>query len=816
MTRVTIMLWFCLLPLLVRGQELMFQRITTADGLSNNQVQHIEQLPDGRMLIVAWRGVNVYDGARVMSFPRCDERTMVLSHSHSSYSVKTDRDGLIWIKEWGRLWCLDLDKCEMRGNLETLLYNKIGREVKILDVYIDYEGTLWLLTPDGLLNTTNKQQLSLPCTTDSLGSIEVEDDLLLHFCHDGSVQLMLPGKIAIRKVPCADVPLLGKVLDVRTSRGQDGCYYRKLHTNHYSRIDRFDPKRLEWSPIIESSMVLYGISQIDADHLVVGCRHGLIKLSLRTSPSVLDRTNIAPMPSATIPHLPATFHPTFNIDNGEILQSINVQDMLLDRKGGVWIALGDHGVLYTHPLRHRFMSAQSPQELGISDSVVWMCRTRLSRLFRFTEQKDNDNLTDSNGRRWRATHNGIIVVSKQDSLRITSADGLPSDFVQSMIEDRHGRIWAGTNRGICCIENIEPLKIVNYGPNDGVPQWDAHASSAAWLTDGRIAMQFVQGWVAFYPDSVAHPAYTFTPILTTTTVNGKQYMGTWRLCHTENTIALTFATDNYAFPQSVHYQWRMRGASKWQQDNVDEVRNGQLRLSFMHLPPGNYTVEVQASTEAATFDDNICAFKFTILPPWWRTWWAYTLYSLGALAIIGITAWQYMHRKQEKLKQCMREESLLKQIETLLQQTQYTTEQTPEKETEEKTEEASGEKLSPEEFEFIQRAITLVNQHLTDDYTVVQLAADLCMERTGLYRRLTALVNQSPQIFIRSIRLNRAAEMLNCGYSITDAANAAGFNNISYFGRCFTKEFGCSPSEYLKQHTKEAVFNISDTKIQHQ
>ena len=135
---------------------------------------------------------------------------------------------------------------------------------------------------------------------------------------------------------------------------------------------------------------------------------------------------------------------------------------------------------------------------------------------------------------------------------------------------------------------------------------------------------------------------------------------------------------------------------------------------------------------------------------------------------------------------------MLKQIETLLQQTQYTTEQTPEKETEEKTEEASGEKLSPEEFEFIQRAITLVNQHLTDDYTVVQLAADLCMERTGLYRRLTALVNQSPQIFIRSIRLNRAAEMLNCGYSITDAANAAGFNNISYFGRCFTKEFGCS------------------------
>lgn len=69
-----------------------------------------------------------------------------------------------------------------------------------------------------------------------------------------------------------------------------------------------------------------------------------------------------------------------------------------------------------------------------------------------------------------------------------------------------------------------------------------------------------------------------------------------------------------------------------------------------------------------------------------------------------------------------------------------------------------------QEPELILQVHTLIEQHLEDgEYGVEQLAQDLCMERTGLYKKLTALTNTTPVAFIRSIRLHRAAALLQEG-----------------------------------------------------
>jgi AraC-like DNA-binding protein len=103
------------------------------------------------------------------------------------------------------------------------------------------------------------------------------------------------------------------------------------------------------------------------------------------------------------------------------------------------------------------------------------------------------------------------------------------------------------------------------------------------------------------------------------------------------------------------------------------------------------------------------------------------------------------------------------------------------------------------------KATALVEQHLaTPGYGVEQLAADLCMERTGLYKKLTALIEQPPVVFIRSIRLQRAAELLRQGaYSVNEVAELTGFSSVSYFRKCFQREFGCKPSEYTEQQKNE-------------
>ncbi len=105
------------------------------------------------------------------------------------------------------------------------------------------------------------------------------------------------------------------------------------------------------------------------------------------------------------------------------------------------------------------------------------------------------------------------------------------------------------------------------------------------------------------------------------------------------------------------------------------------------------------------------------------------------------------------------------------------------------------------EQELLQKARTLIEQHLSDSsYGVEQLAADLCMERTGLYKKIVALTGDKPVNFIKNIRLKQAAALLRDGrLSINEIALQTGFSSPSYFTKCFKSHFGIKPSEYSEK-----------------
>ena len=99
----------------------------------------------------------------------------------------------------------------------------------------------------------------------------------------------------------------------------------------------------------------------------------------------------------------------------------------------------------------------------------------------------------------------------------------------------------------------------------------------------------------------------------------------------------------------------------------------------------------------------------------------------------------------------------------------------------------------------MKRPQVMDEQHLEDgEYGVEQLAHDLCMARTGLYKKLTTLTDTTPVAFIRSVRLRRAAALLQEGtLTVNEIAERTGFSSPSYFTKCFKKEFGVLPSEYM-------------------
>ncbi|MCY7353418.1 MAG: response regulator [Cytophagaceae bacterium] len=107
---------------------------------------------------------------------------------------------------------------------------------------------------------------------------------------------------------------------------------------------------------------------------------------------------------------------------------------------------------------------------------------------------------------------------------------------------------------------------------------------------------------------------------------------------------------------------------------------------------------------------------------------------------------------------------------------------------------------------FLQRALSIVETQLSNpEFDVDRFSREIGMGRTQLYRKLTALTNQSPTDFIRLMRLHRAADLLRQQQgNVSEIALQVGFNSLNYFTRCFREQFGQTPSEYAKAPERRA------------
>ncbi len=104
--------------------------------------------------------------------------------------------------------------------------------------------------------------------------------------------------------------------------------------------------------------------------------------------------------------------------------------------------------------------------------------------------------------------------------------------------------------------------------------------------------------------------------------------------------------------------------------------------------------------------------------------------------------------------------------------------------------------------EFLQKVIKIIEKHYEDEqFGIDKLAIEINMSISQLNRKLNALLDQPPGKLIRSLRLQRAADLLkqNSG-SVAEVCYKVGFNDQAYFSRAFKKQFGCSPSDYKKTH----------------
>jgi len=99
---------------------------------------------------------------------------------------------------------------------------------------------------------------------------------------------------------------------------------------------------------------------------------------------------------------------------------------------------------------------------------------------------------------------------------------------------------------------------------------------------------------------------------------------------------------------------------------------------------------------------------------------------------------------------------------------------------------------------FLNHALKIMEEHLGDEqFSVERFAEEIGMSRKNLLRKIKALTDESVNEFIRNFRLNRAAQLLEAkSATVSEIAYQVGFNNLSYFSKCFKELFGRLPNEY--------------------
>lgn len=111
-------------------------------------------------------------------------------------------------------------------------------------------------------------------------------------------------------------------------------------------------------------------------------------------------------------------------------------------------------------------------------------------------------------------------------------------------------------------------------------------------------------------------------------------------------------------------------------------------------------------------------------------------------------------------------------------------------------------KISEDEKLFIDRCIAITESHLEDDdFGVDELAKAVNMSRANLFKKIKQVSNQTPNKFIRFVRLRHAAELfINSALNINEVSVIVGFKDTKYFREQFAQLFGLNPSEYIKKY----------------
>lgn len=334
------------------------------------------------------------------------------------------------------------------------------------------------------------------------------------------------------------------------------------------------------------------------------------------------------------------------IHNPQGLQNEHINDILPTPDGDFWIG-GFQGLELFSPKTGESQIFQLP----VKNAVL-------------------DLLMSQDGFIWIATDRGLFRFNPNDNqmTAFTTRDGLSDEFVVSLEQDSLGFLWLGTRNGLT---RFDPLskEMEIFDEHDGLAGAQFNRFSRLKTRAGLLYFGTNQGFSFFDPSHIPRNEYAPRLHLTELQVNHqiqRPGVSPWLsqsldltdklvLPSTADDIRLSFTATNLVAPQKNRYRYRLLG------QNAEWVNgDAQRSVQYSNLPAGTYTFQLVAANNDGVWTGTTRNLTITILPAWWQTWWAYSLYFVLLIgAIYGFSVWRLRltTARREELEQLVREQT---------------------------------------------------------------------------------------------------------------------------------------------------------------
>lgn len=269
------------------------------------------------------------------------------------------------------------------------------------------------------------------------------------------------------------------------------------------------------------------------------------------------------------------------------------------------------------------------------------------------------------------------------------------------------------------------------------------------------------------------------PVVTSLYVNGQRQtiypsIQPVHLKSDSSVIDIKLSTFDFLHAETIRFAYRL--SDKHREWTI--MGEGQNTLHIKNLDPGEYQLEVKATNRYGMWGNPKTVLHIIYQTPWHKSW-AVRL-SMLSLFVFFIVCLYFLKNKKSTGSQTENKRNETGKITDIARLKPTGT--------------SEADRL------FIEKATDIVKKNMDNaDYSVEQFSKDMCMSRMNLYRKLQSQTGQSPTLFIRDIRLKKAAQLLNSsGYSIAEISDMVGFSSPKYFSRCFKEVYGALPTQYKK------------------